>query len=381
MKIKYFKALSTFIATTAAMVLFQNCGNQFLIRQDLDQMNLSSCDNALEHVFAEKIHPFLRTNCSACHIDGGGGAGHFAVENKMIAFRDFMSIGIANIARNATSNTHRPPNTGSHHQATVNQLVADWSTAEQFAELCKQSQSQLDQQSSTAGFLTISRPLNNVLRTNWVTISWDLYNDALQAWQKSIIPAEFRIELRYLEQAGQIIGYEFRNPQLRLNSMQSIALRGLWISINSQRINDLTTYRQINTTITTNGAWINLMPQVGNAFIMRQTNPTDQISVKFEEIKMLDRPAGGTTPTTAITYNDLIGTDPTRNVFRSSCLNCHSNTLTRGGLNLQDPTQARNAATRILNRMQSATNPMPPGQQLPADRIQLVQRWISGGLQ
>jgi mono/diheme cytochrome c family protein len=66
-------------------------------------------------------------------------------------------------------------------------------------------------------------------------------------------------------------------------------------------------------------------------------------------------------------------------VFTQSCRSCHNAGNSAGGLNLDDYTQARNAAGNIVARMNNATRPMPTSGLLSQEKREIVNIWLSSG--
>ena len=83
-------------------------------------------------------------------------------------------------------------------------------------------------------------------------------------------------------------------------------------------------------------------------------------------------------PPTVITYEKDVRTIMNQSCATSGCHNAASNSA---GLTLETYTQVRNAfETRgALNRMESATNSMPPQGNLPEPTLNIIRTWITNG--
>jgi hypothetical protein len=198
--------------------------------------------------------------------------------------------------------------------------------------------------------------------------------------------------MRNFVRNGSVLGYEFRNPQIRVTSLQPFRFESLNFIINNEKATDLTLYSQIKVTISTPNQWVSLIENAANGFIVRNVTPGAQISIEFSRIQIAsgggsDSSGGGSsgdgsspsTPLPNVTLADLLGTNPSLNVFQTSCVGCHRAGDARGGLNITDPAQARLYANTILSRMKNSARPMPPSGLLPSDRVRIVEGWIANG--
>lgn len=77
-----------------------------------------------------------------------------------------------------------------------------------------------------------------------------------------------------------------------------------------------------------------------------------------------------------VTYNGDV-----KAIIDNNCIGCHGTSSPQAGLSLVTYQQVRNAAENgnLLNRMNNATNPMPPSGLLPANTRALVDAWASEG--
>lgn len=99
-------------------------------------------------------------------------------------------------------------------------------------------------------------------------------------------------------------------------------------------------------------------------------------ATRFATCQIQDVPA-------RVTHEMLVGTDARYNVFKQSCVGCHSASSSQGGLNLESATLSRDKAAVILSRMKrdnSSLAPMPPSGTLQdAFKIAVVEKWVSLG--
>lgn len=384
------------IVVLATLLPFQNCGNQWLIRDGSLDLFSKACETEIATLFQNDFYPFLRQNCAGCHTEGGAGIGHFAHPSFDKAWYDFKSMGANAIARNATNDNHKPPYTGSQHLAYIDPLKQKW-------DIATQKKIECESQLSGGGplsrpFVTSEKTLPNLSNTAWTPITWNLYTESAQDFQNNLVAAEFRVEIKNLTkgqgQQQEVVGYELRNPQIKLSSLQAIKVERLMFAFNGQKAMDLTMYTQIDRVISDSSDWVDLIQNAANSFYITEVLPGTTLSVEIGRVTLNPdqpgdpgsgnnnggpNPEPGQPPLQRVTLAELLSNDPTRNVFQTSCVGCHRAGDARGGLNITDPNQARQFANTILSRMRNTARPMPPTGLLPQDRVRLVEGWISNG--
>src|SRR5262249_8911211 len=89
-------------------------------------------------------------------------------------------------------------------------------------------------------------------------------------------------------------------------------------------------------------------------------------------------PVGPVLPS-RITFNDLIGQNPQYNVFRTSCMGCHSGATPAGSLDITSYAAAQAVSATILSRTGNNNAPMPPGGLLGPTPREAVSIWVNGG--
>ncbi|MDW8190588.1 MAG: hypothetical protein RMK80_06405, partial [Pseudobdellovibrionaceae bacterium] len=233
------KLLTMILLATFLVVPFQNCGNQFVLREE-NGLHLMSkgCDAEIFSIFENGFYPFLRQNCSKCHIDGGGGTGFFASPSVIEAWKYFYSD-VSKIARNAVNDEHNPPYTGSKHQAVINQLLSSWNKAYQTKKECEiASNPNLDPLQRP--FKLVDKQITAMPNSNTFTrISWSLYDEAARDDQKNLVPVTFDIEYRVVTPANQPTRLEFQNPRITVHAGE-VELTDLRLLLNGMVLTDVT---------------------------------------------------------------------------------------------------------------------------------------------
>ncbi|MEW4924737.1 hypothetical protein [Algibacter sp. 2305UL17-15] len=84
----------------------------------------------------------------------------------------------------------------------------------------------------------------------------------------------------------------------------------------------------------------------------------------------------GQMPAEKVTY-----LDDTKSIIDNNCTQCHGNTPTNGApFSLTTFDDVKNRIDRIIARVNSASNPMPPSGQINADLRAQIEQWKADGL-
>lgn len=383
-------------------------------------LNLSGkCESQLLQVFKSSYHPFLQANCNGCHVPGGGGSGTFAVADAALAFNEFLAKGVNRISDNAIG-SHKPPYTGSQHNATITSLRSTWDGGISAYNTCVAERDAIpgagggpgevvipvDQGTTPtadtvitsnkrgpAGYISNSPAVpvtsgapNYTNYNGFRTLEWNLNTDVVSPSKQYAAFVQIDVAPYVAIENGVQVkrGFLFRNPRARLATAGSPAIRlqRLYVRLNNQLVTTLTTYSNVDAAITTTTA-SNFIAGVTYG-LLATTNPpsdTDDISLHIQTVTSgaASGGGGGGTPSPTVpTFAQLTGNDPAYNVFSASCIGCHSSTNARAGVNLQDYNNARTNGPRIVAAMKNAGNPMPTNGLLPAARVKIVEDWVAG---
>lgn len=80
--------------------------------------------------------------------------------------------------------------------------------------------------------------------------------------------------------------------------------------------------------------------------------------------------------------DEIVVYDPdVKNVIYNYCLTCHFGNTPSAGLILDnyENVKAKTESGSLLARINSSSNPMPPGGLIPANKRELIQKWADGG--
>lgn len=80
--------------------------------------------------------------------------------------------------------------------------------------------------------------------------------------------------------------------------------------------------------------------------------------------------------TTQIKYNNDV-----KAIIDANCVGCHGAVSPNAGLSLTNYTQVRNAAENgnLVTRINSVSNPMPPGNLMSSTNRNIIDQWIIDG--
>ncbi len=202
-------------------------------------------------LFGKTFAPFLRTNCSSCHVEGGLGKGAFASSGALVAFNSFDLVGYEKVSQYAVNDSHKPPYSGSQHNGRVSLLQDQWIKGLENIAECKASggggvsipvidpEKRLD---------TKSLPLNLNDVTVETTVQWTLEKDLLDKNGTITLPnagnAIFSLTIRRATVNGKPM-YEFTQPTLKAVGTDLI-IQSLLVKINGRMINGQTTFRYVD---------------------------------------------------------------------------------------------------------------------------------------
>jgi hypothetical protein len=128
---RWVQVLLLILLSGAVPVLYNSCSSEHS-GNTLGSSSLSKSNGcSLEAYFERTYHPLLKENCANCHANGGSGSGIFADQNLDLAWESFELSGYSKVSSYAVNPAHNPPYTGDHLTQKVNELLLEWSIAEQ----------------------------------------------------------------------------------------------------------------------------------------------------------------------------------------------------------------------------------------------------------
>jgi hypothetical protein len=224
----------------------------------------------------------------------------------------------------------------------------------------------------------------------WITVTWDLETE-VPAAQAAQWPALLSIQTRFAVNANQVVGFQFRNPMLRLKATgRNLAVSGLKIFVNDEEQNLITTFLGFRTVVAVTTDFP-LVPGTSAGIGWRPDSvATDQVAIEIQNIEFttdsatVHNPGGGNPGNglplpTSITYAQLTSTDPDLGIFRNECFMCHSGANPSASLNLSDAAQTRLQSNLDLIRLRAVTQGNMPMRGLSQRQKDILNLWLNTG--
>lgn len=373
------RILALLVVLGGFSLMFNNCGANGLMsaKQTGSPMIFASggiCLDQLKAVYQQTYFPFLSTTCNACHGAAQGST------NLNVSFAAFQERGVALIDLQSTT-PHGGNSLGAAEQAKINAFKPTWNAGQAAYASCLANETTKSPTGSPTGAFDVelvAKAIPNIENTRnnantYVQVSWNISQEVAADANMGKYQATLRVEARYFMNGDQAVGFLFRNPTL-ITTAGPISLGGLGLKVAGQEITSFTTYQSLNQTIATPGT-VNLAPGAGAA-IAYYENVTSTTPVAFVLHSITNSAGGGAG---AVRFADLVGTDPSKSIFRNSCVTCHSAANPQAGLNLNDYNSARDRAAQIMARINNAAAPMPQTGLLPQAQRDIIQSWIDAG--
>lgn len=198
----------------------------------------------------------------------------------------------------------------------------------------------------------------------------------------------------------RIIGYNqivdpfivVRKPSFKITSTlldPVYKFKKLSFLLNDLKVPDATVYHILNATICYSTKTTIMNNNNSQILVFDKVSATDRLAFEFEEVTSLfkanavcnpdeDIPEDLNLPET-ITYNELIGAG-SLGIFYKNCLNCHSASGASGGFDISTYSKAKSSVTRIIDRMNDTSNPMPRSGLVDIRSREIVKKWVSLGM-
>lgn len=380
------------------LVFFTACGRVgFNAEKGLstDFASQGVCESQLKQVYGKTYFPILNQSCNNCHSNGHGS------RNLGISFSSFMQKGESLIEYKAT---HPHGDNGINLTNEIAALKPEWNSGQEIYLSCLASNTggsgrlRVDAKAVPNIQQTIrTNPttglLENTTGTNsWKAVEWDIEAEVPMA-ARGQFQAFLKAEARFAIQSGQVIGFEIRNPLMRLKTAgvagKNIEVNGLNLFLDNELQFNVTTYIGISKVVT---ATTETPLAPGAAYAMAWYPEAQNSTTLSFEISSIAHTAsngedsgGGPGPGggTQVRFNDLIGTDPQLGIFRAVCFACHNQGANSPlGLDLSDYNISRGRITQILARINS-NEPnfrMPRGgPALTQAQKDVIANWANGG--
>jgi mono/diheme cytochrome c family protein len=401
---RIFKILITVSSLFSLAICFNNCARLKSAR-NLGKSSLSSfqgfatnnsanavCDGQLKAAFQRTYYPFLMSNCNSCHAQAHGS------RDINVAFEAFQKKGDVLIDYQAT-HAHGGNNFSLAMQSKLDAFKPSWNQAEDAYQVCLAQAANQNGGSFVKNLRLVDKSqitglANTANNTNsWVSIQWDLETEVLGG-NTAKFAAYLKVEARLNKDGGAVDGIMFRNPSMRLKSgSENIEVSGIMIALDGQIQKQVTTFSGVSK-IVAGTSDNSLVGNSGAAYaVYANISDATKISLQIDEIAhtLLQPDASNgpqvgpitafdipdiPIPTGGVTFTQLITSNSVYRVFDRSCAGCHNS---GGVFDIKNYDVAVSKASLIIQRMNSATNPMPPSGLLKLNDRDLVKSWVNAG--
>ncbi|MCB0421902.1 MAG: hypothetical protein KDD61_12960 [Bdellovibrionales bacterium] len=281
----------TFISVLGVVPVFYNsCSSDHEGGSGMTSLSKASgC--SLDNYFGATFQPFLVENCGNCHNNGGSGQGAFADQNLQVAWEAFEIVGFSKIASNAKNPSHQPPYTGSHLDGKVNDLLIEWSRAEEERAKCLGGgDTSSDPVDVSTWILSRSKAISAV-DDKAVTVSWKLDQELMHLPEDfpDLKGAIFSIKVE-TGNALNLPYYKISQPTLNLKGATfDLTVRGVKIRINGKFVDGETTFTYLERGVR-RGEGTGVSLSSGALVAMGELRSSDVIGVAFGELDTTDLP-------------------------------------------------------------------------------------------
>lgn len=407
------RTLLIFLSIGFLALSFNNCGRIIPgVGVDSGVISLQAslgqalCESRLKQTYAGTYHTFFRSNCTSCHQHTSSHASS-DLNVSFSAFRDKGQTTLETRMNSPHGGGYTPP---AGAPAQIASIRNTWLQAERTYETCVEESGghvfnagSIDLIDKTVPNLNNTRGGNGSNNASFVPLSWNVSTETLRNADQGKLSATLRVDVGLLisqtpRSGAPIEGLIFRNPTLTLNGVSEyVSIGELAISIDGQEMAQITTYKNGVLLTVSGSAPVNMAPGLGVAHAYKTgVTSGSRVSLSIRGLVFSTTapptptpppnptPPATPTPPDPTSYNELMGNDAAKNVFRRTCAGCHSpegtDPMAAQAVMVLDITTfatARDKAQQIQNRVNMGT--MPPGQPLNnADRAK-VNAWITGG--
>lgn len=291
---KLFKVIYIITLLSAALMLYQNCGQGFqtegsnhpsVIGPFPDDPNVSekSCETILQEAYRDTFYNFTQENrCFHCHVPGGAGKSAFAQENYVAGMDAFIGVGVDKFSIKALSD-HQSGYTGTHLKPSLDTNKDIWMAAIDGYNAC--GTDQID--NNVKKFVTSAKLIDlfdasgnlKVPEDEFQVRTWNLEDEEFAA---NAIGATFSISVMSTTKFKGIPIYVFTFPTLKTTN-QTITVLGISVLINGQKLGRTTfDFKTVtlppHSNIRLSNIGLDLQPEDGEDYL----KSTDTVQIEFD---------------------------------------------------------------------------------------------------
>lgn len=265
------------ISSAVSIVLFQNCGTDFvpLSESQLSGLGQFICSPSIEENFAKTYHTFARANCAACH--GGSQSPRFALAETALSYVQFNNTDQETFKSYALNPSHGGGAGGEKNEVAIG-------IAESRFNSCKPTGD-----GGGGGPVIAARTTPLVLNATAAIAlrSYANLDSELQVGSTNLGGARLHFQVR-VDTTAAVPAYFITRPSLQTGTA-SVAVRGIRIRINGTPISSANAFVMVDRVIPPNtnplaGQTPNGNLSTGSAvFEYPGANPaTDTVQFEFE---------------------------------------------------------------------------------------------------
>lgn len=235
-------------SSTASSGSNNNPGSSFQLESTGDV-----CDDAIRDTFVSGYYQFAKTNCATCHAKDADKP-QFASPDANWAFQTFMGKGYEKFSKNAISEAHQAPYTGTKNVTEVSILKAGWQKGMKDYNDCKGSIVLVDN-TDPVELLTlqvVNKALPALTLDQEVRLTWDLGKDVYGLKAGIAAPkfpgGKLSVTVVRRKTSGGEDYYAIKAPAIHAATVD-IKVKTIYAKVNNRILQYASTFKYVNTAI------------------------------------------------------------------------------------------------------------------------------------
>lgn len=225
------------LASAVSILLFQNCGTDFVPSSDADlaSFGIFACGGSLKDAYVRSYWPGVRKTCAGCHSSVQ--APYFAREDGSLAYDEFLKTSQSKLSEYAQNEAHGSGAGGPENSAWVAKAESDFNS-------CKGGGG------GSTGATARTTPI--VMNANATLALRSLANldSSLELGATNLGGATLHFQVK-VESVGSMPVYSITRPSLQTGSA-TVLVKRIMIRINGQVMSTATTFSTIDRVINPN---------------------------------------------------------------------------------------------------------------------------------
>lgn len=266
------------LSSAVCILLFQNCGTDFVPMSDEDLASLGTfvCSPDMANNFGKTYKPFVRKNCASCH--GATQSPKFALADTNLAYAEFLKTKEDTLLKYGSNPSHGG---GAGREEHTGAIVL----AQSRFDSCKNGGV-----APTDVVTARTQPLVLGATATIALTSFTTLDSQLELGATNLGGAQLHFQVR-VDTSQAVPAYVIAKPSLQTGSL-SVAVKNITIKINGVKIPSATAFMYVDKVIPPNTNPLNGQTPNGNLaagsaiFEFPNAQPaTDTIQFEFEVLK------------------------------------------------------------------------------------------------